>query len=62
MLDLFPYLPAARRHNAARALRQADLARKIPLRPDPDFRERRLAQFSPERRARYFDNVRKAGL
>jgi hypothetical protein len=24
MLDLIPYLPAARRHNAARALRQAD--------------------------------------
>jgi hypothetical protein len=60
MLDLIPYLPAARRHNAARALRQAN--KPILLRPDPDYRERRLAQFSPARRARYFENVRKAGL
>jgi len=60
MLDLIPYLPAARRHNAARALRQA--TKPIPLRPDPDYRERRLAQFSPARRARYFENARKAGL
>lgn len=27
------------------------------LRPDPDYRERRLAQFTPERRARYWANV-----
>lgn len=27
------------------------------LRPDPDFRERRLAQFTPERRERYWRNV-----
>lgn len=34
-------------------------ARKLKklLRPDPEYRERRLAQFSPERRARYFANV-----
>ncbi len=35
---------------------------KIPLRPDPDFRTRRLAQFTPERRERYWENIRKAGL
>jgi hypothetical protein len=34
----------------------------IPLRPDPEYRERKLAQMTPERRARYFDNARKAGL
>lgn len=38
------------------------LRRKIPLHPDPDYRERRLAQMTPSRRERYFDNVRKAGL
>lgn len=27
------------------------------LRPDPEYRERRLAQFTPERRARYWRNV-----
>lgn len=36
--------------------------RKIVLRPDPEYRERRLAQFSPERRERYWRNVREAGL
>lgn len=44
---------------------RAKLARKrlnATLRPDPDFRERRLAQFSTERRQRYFDNIKKAGL
>jgi hypothetical protein len=35
---------------------------KASLRPDPDYRERRLAQFSPERRARYLGNIKKAGL
>lgn len=30
------------------------------MRPDPEYRERRLAQFATERRARYFRNV--AGL
>lgn len=34
----------------------------IVLRPDPEYRERRLAQFSPERRERYWRNVREAGL
>ena len=27
------------------------------MRPDPGYRDRRLAQFSPERRARYEKNV-----
>lgn len=27
------------------------------MRPDPEYRERRLAQFSPERRERYWRNV-----
>lgn len=27
------------------------------LKPDPQYRERRLAQFSTERRQRYFDNI-----
>ena len=27
------------------------------LRPDPEYRERRLAQFTPERRERYWRNV-----
>lgn len=27
------------------------------LRPDPEYRARRLAQFSPERRERYLRNV-----
>ena len=27
------------------------------LKPDPAYRARRLAQFSPERRARYWRNV-----
>lgn len=27
------------------------------MRPDPDYRERRLAQFTPERRERYWRNV-----
>jgi hypothetical protein len=43
-----------------RILARRRLARS--LRPDPDYRERRLAQFTPERRERYFRNVRKAGL
>ena len=30
------------------------------MRPDPDYRERRLAQFTPERRERYLQNVAKA--
>lgn len=30
---------------------------KAIMRPDPDYRERRLAQFTPERRARYWRNV-----
>lgn len=27
------------------------------VRPDPDYRERRLAQFTPARRERYWRNV-----
>lgn len=30
------------------------------MRPDPDSRTRRLAQFTPERRARYWRNVEAA--
>lgn len=45
----------ARRFNAARDRRKARKA--IPLRPDDDYRTRRLAQFTPERRARYWRNV-----
>ena len=37
-------------------------AKPIPLRPDPEYRERKLAQMTPARRERYFDNIRKAGL
>ena len=49
--------------NAARDKRKAMTAvrvKPIPLRPDPEYRRNRLAQFSPERRARYWRNV--AGL
>jgi hypothetical protein len=35
--------------------------RAIPLRPDPEFHARRLAQFSPERRERYWHNVQLGG-
>lgn len=27
------------------------------MRPDPEYRAKRLAQFTPERRARYWQNV-----
>jgi hypothetical protein len=27
------------------------------MRPDPDYRQRRLAQFTPERREKYWRNV-----
>ena len=30
---------------------------KATLRPDPEYRARRLAQFSPARRERYWQNV-----
>jgi hypothetical protein len=30
---------------------------KASMRPDPEYQERRLAQFTPERRARYFRAV-----
>ena len=38
--------------------------RRLPktLKPDPAYRSRRLAQFSPERRARYFANIAEIGL
>lgn len=47
-----------------KAYRQRHALKRVEAmrRPDSDFRERRLAQFTPERRARYFDNIRKAGL
>jgi len=35
--------------------------RPIVLRPDPDYRARRLAQFSQERRERYWRNVQLTG-
>ena len=44
MLNLF------KRKLACRKLRKL-------MRPDPDYRERRLAQFTAERRARYWENV-----
>jgi hypothetical protein len=49
------------RWNAIRNARRKP-AKVIPLRPDPEYRERKLAQFTPERRARYLRNVRLAGL
>lgn len=39
-----------KRKLAARRLRKM-------MRPDPDYRQRRLAQFTPERRAKYWSNV-----
>lgn len=30
---------------------------KATMRPDPAYREHKLAQFTPERRARYWRNV-----
>jgi hypothetical protein len=35
---------------------------RIVLHPDPDYRARRLAQFTPERRQRYWRNVGSVGL
>lgn len=42
--------------------RKALIRRRLQktMRPDPEYRERRLAQFTPERRARYLANVAKA--
>lgn len=37
-------------------------ALEATLKPDPGYRERRLSQFTPERRKRYERNVRDAGL
>jgi hypothetical protein len=48
------------RWNAIRNARRK--AKPIPLRPDPAYRANKLAQFTPERRARYLRNVRLAGL
>lgn len=39
-----------RRYLALRRLKRS-------MKPDPSYRERRLAQFSPERRERYWRNV-----
>lgn len=35
---------------------------KKTMKPDPSYRERRLAQFDEQRKARYWLNVRLAGL
>jgi hypothetical protein len=43
----------------SRLLARRRLAKLI--RPDPAYRERRLAQLTPERRARYLRNVRAIG-
>lgn len=47
-----------------RAYRQKQAIKRVEAmrRPDPDYLVRRLAQFSPERRQRYFANIKKAGL
>jgi hypothetical protein len=47
-----------------RSYRQKQAIKRVEAmrRPDPEYRERMLAQFSPERRKRYLENVRKAGL
>jgi len=42
-----------KRHLARRALARS-------LRPDPQYRENMLAQFSPARKARYWANVQAA--
>ena len=55
-------LAIARRFNAARDRRKAKTVKPIQLRPDPEYRARKLAQMTAARRARYFDNARKAGL
>jgi hypothetical protein len=39
-----------------------NLRLKRTMKPDPQYRINRLRQFSPERRERYFENVRRAGL
>ena len=39
---------------------QAREALQRTMRPDPEARSRRLAQFTPERRARYWANVEAA--
>ena len=50
------------RFNAARDRRQAKQKPQIQLRPDPEYRTKRLAQFTPERRERYWANVKAAGI
>ncbi|WPZ05644.1 hypothetical protein [Pelagerythrobacter marinus] len=47
LTDLIARIRKARTERALRAT----------LRPDPEYRDRRLAQFSPERRQRYLDNI-----
>lgn len=44
-----------------RLFRKLLVRRKLAktMKPRPEYRERRLAQFSPERRERYFENVRR---
>ena len=48
--------------SGAHSIRVVSDSPAIPLRPDPDYRRRRLAQFSPERQAKYFEHIAKAGL
>lgn len=45
------------------ALRRALIRRRLraTMRPDPEYREHRLAQFTPQRRERYWHNVGQAG-
>lgn len=47
-----------------RFIRKFFLRRRMArtMRPDPLYRQRRLAQFSPERQERYRRNVRLVGL
>ena len=44
-------LSMIKRHMARKRLEKT-------MRPDPAYRERRLSQFTPERRARYLENAR----
>jgi len=46
---------------ARRRKARVNRALEATLKPDPDFRARRLAQFSAERRQRYFENVERIG-
>jgi hypothetical protein len=47
-------LASYRRHRTIKALERT-------MRPDPDYRTRRLSQFTKERRERYWRNVGEVG-